>query len=122
MTGVMTLPVRVSRTGPAPAPEVAAAMRQIETEYREMPGLKLTLDQAKRLWSLDHATCTAALRALMTRGFLRRTSRATYVRADEPVEAISFSCHRCGSPVRATREARRFPRDSSPGHDRHGSA
>ena len=60
---------------------VAHAVRRMEAEYREMPGLKLTLAQAQRLWSLDSPTCDAAIRALIGRGFLRRTRQATYVRA-----------------------------------------
>ena len=38
-----------------------AAIRQlllrIEGEYREMPGLSLTVSQAERLWGLDSSTC-----------------------------------------------------------------
>jgi hypothetical protein len=34
---------------------------RIRAEYVEMPGLKLTTPQARRLWGLDGATCDAAL-------------------------------------------------------------
>jgi hypothetical protein len=43
---------------------------RIRGEYLEMPGLRLTRDQAQRLWAVDHATCAAALEMLVTLGFL----------------------------------------------------
>ncbi len=48
-------------------------------EFREMPGLQLTLAQACRLWNLDLATAAAALESLVNGGFLRR-SGASYLR------------------------------------------
>jgi hypothetical protein len=56
--------------------------RRIQAEYAEMPGLNLTLAQAQRLWASDRPTCTAALKALITRGVLRRTPQGRYVRCD----------------------------------------
>ncbi len=38
-------------------------LRRIRGEFREMPGLRLSLEQAMRLWSLDRATCVDVLRA-----------------------------------------------------------
>jgi hypothetical protein len=57
-------------------------IRRIRSEYLEMPGLKLTFAQARRLWSLDTPTCAAALHALTVGGFLRRTTRGAYVRRE----------------------------------------
>jgi hypothetical protein len=37
------------------------------------PGLKLTTDQAFRLWNLKEAQCINALEALIAEGFLMRT-------------------------------------------------
>jgi hypothetical protein len=54
----------------------------IRAEYLEIPGLRLTRDQARRLWSLDSTTCDALLQALIDVRFLRRTSAGSYVRAD----------------------------------------
>ena len=56
--------------------------RRIQAEYAEMPGLSVTLAQAQRLWATDRQTCTAAFKALMRRGELRRTARGRYVRCD----------------------------------------
>jgi hypothetical protein len=51
---------------------------RIAAEYREMPGMCLTLAQAARLWTVDHATCTAVLDALVAGGELRRGRDGRY--------------------------------------------
>jgi hypothetical protein len=56
-------------------------LRRVRAEYREMPGLRLTLRQAQRLWDLDSTTCERALRMLEGTRFLRRTSDQSYVLA-----------------------------------------
>ena len=56
-------------------------LRRVQSEYLEMPGLKLTEAQARRLWSLDRDTCRLVLATLVDRGFLRRSGHGTYVRA-----------------------------------------
>jgi hypothetical protein len=50
----------------------------IRAEYREMPGLAVTLAQAARLWNVDRRQCFDALEALTDEGLLRR-SRDMYV-------------------------------------------
>jgi hypothetical protein len=54
-------------------------VRRIRAEFLEMPGLRLTLRQAQRLWSLDAATCASLLEALVDSRFLRRTEGDVYV-------------------------------------------
>jgi hypothetical protein len=44
---------------------------RIHAEYQEMPGLKLTLAQASRLFNLEPARCAEALDALVNVGVLR---------------------------------------------------
>jgi len=51
----------------------------IRAEYQEMPGLSLTRRQMQRLWSLDSATCNAAIEALVSARVLKRTQRDSYV-------------------------------------------
>ena len=46
---------------------------RIRGEYQEMPGLRLTLPQACRLWQLDRVMCETILAALVAEGFLIRT-------------------------------------------------
>ena len=53
----------------------------IHAEYREMPCLCLTARQIQRLWSLDSATCRAAVDMLVTAQVLKRTARNAYVLA-----------------------------------------
>ena len=52
---------------------------RIEGEYREMPGLNLSVTQAERLWGLDRHTCASVLTTLMERRILKRTTRGTYL-------------------------------------------
>lgn len=47
---------------------------RILAEYREMPGLQLTLAQAARLWALDPGRCEEILRTLVDARRLRRTA------------------------------------------------
>lgn len=56
---------------------------RIKSEYREMPGLKLTEAQVRRLWHLDHDTARLVLRRLLEQQFLKRTSDGTFVRATD---------------------------------------
>lgn len=44
---------------------------RIHAEYEEMPGLKLTLAQASRLFHLEPSQCAKALNALVDGGLLR---------------------------------------------------
>jgi hypothetical protein len=53
---------------------------RIEGEYREMPGLTLTVSQAERLWGLDRRTCVCVLMTLIERRVLKRTTSGTYLR------------------------------------------
>jgi hypothetical protein len=54
-----------------------------------MPGLRLTVKQAQRLWGLDEDTCTQSLEVLAQTGFLVRTDRGTYSRLTEGTAALS---------------------------------
>jgi len=55
--------------------------RRVYGEYHEMPGHRLTLPQACRLWSTDHSTSAAVMDRLVEAGFLRRVG-PYYFRAD----------------------------------------
>jgi hypothetical protein len=55
---------------------------RVRAEYREMPGLCLSLAQAARLLGLDRPMCGEVFRALVHDGFLRETSRGHYVLAE----------------------------------------
>lgn len=62
------------------SPESALELR-IRGEFREMAGLRLKVEQAMRLWSIDHATCQQALDNLVREGFLQRDDTGRYARA-----------------------------------------
>ena len=54
---------------------------RVYAEYLEMPGLRLTLPQASRLWNTDVTVSQQVLELLVDRAFLQR-SGVHYVRAD----------------------------------------
>jgi hypothetical protein len=48
------------------------AIRRVQADYREMPGLSVTLQQGCRLWSLPPALCASILEQLIAQGTLKR--------------------------------------------------
>lgn len=79
------------------APDVL--LTRIRGEYLEMPGLRLTLAQACRLWHMDAATCSTALADLLAERFLHRTHDGAY---------IAFPATR-PTPAKATLASTRLP-------------
>jgi hypothetical protein len=57
-------------------------VRRIRGEFLEMPGLRLTPEQARRLWRLDETACEAVLGALVDARFLAKTRDGAFVRDD----------------------------------------
>jgi Fic family protein len=55
------------------------ALRQIRSDYLELPDLTLTPAQAARLWSLREETAASLLEELASRRFLTR-AKGSYVR------------------------------------------
>jgi len=55
-------------------------LQRIKREYEEQPGLRLTPQQAQRLWGLDGPTCGVVLSALVDAGVLQRTADGRVVR------------------------------------------
>jgi hypothetical protein len=60
---------------------ISDLIRRVQSEYSEMPGLCVTLPQAKRLLAIDETTCAAVFAVLVKKGTLRRTPQGRYVRA-----------------------------------------
>ena len=58
-------------------------LRRIRGEYFEMPGLRLTRQQAQRLWGLDDETSARVLRVLVDLKFLVLGADGTYARLTE---------------------------------------
>lgn len=64
-------------------------LRRVQGEFLEMPGLRLTQAQARRLWGLDASSCEALLAALVDANFLFRTRDGAFMRVEHaaPVKA-----------------------------------
>jgi len=60
-------------------------LRRVRSEFVEMPGLRLTEPQARRLWGLDQASCAMLLDRLVEVRFLKRTSDGAFLRSEHPV-------------------------------------
>ena len=55
-------------------------VRRIRGEFLEMPGLRLTAQQARRMWRLDETACDAVLGALVDARFLAKTRDCAFMR------------------------------------------
>jgi hypothetical protein len=55
-------------------------LRRVRAEYAEMPGLRLTAQQASRLLGLEPLSCQVILRWLVDDGYLRLW-KGRYVKA-----------------------------------------
>jgi hypothetical protein len=62
-----------------PPPESLVA--RVRGEYFEMPGLRVTLAQACRLWQVDMFTCEILLEYLVRAGVLCKTDSGFYIAA-----------------------------------------
>jgi len=45
-------------------------LNRVRGEFVEMPGLRLRVEQAQRLWNLDRTSCEALLQSLVEAKFL----------------------------------------------------
>lgn len=55
-------------------------VQRIKGEYEEMPGLRLTESQARRLWGMPPDVCTQVLAILVDEQFLQRTHDGAFMR------------------------------------------
>lgn len=78
---------------PDPARPIDDVLRRVQGEFLEMPGLRLTEPQARRLWGLDAASCAGLLDALVDAKFLFRTSDGAFMRVENaaPVKVFDRS-------------------------------
>lgn len=54
---------------------------RVQAEFLEMPGLRVTRAQARRLWALEADVCEAILAALVDARFLVESANASFMRA-----------------------------------------
>jgi hypothetical protein len=64
----------------APGGLGAALLARVRCEFLEMPGLRLTVAQAARLWDVDRHTACALLQALVDVRFLSQGRDGSYAR------------------------------------------
>lgn len=60
------------------APEIGRIVKLIHAEFREMPGMRLTEAQVRRLWNLTASECESALEHLVDDGHLVRDPTGRY--------------------------------------------
>lgn len=59
-----------------------ALLRRVRGEYREMPAMRLTIEQGMRLWDLDRQTCSELFAALVAARFLEVDCDGRYRKAN----------------------------------------
>ena len=67
------------------------AVELIQMEYAEMPELRLTFLQARRLWNFSEDLCERALTELLWSGFLGRTPDGSCVRRSASRSGVGTS-------------------------------
>lgn len=84
LPGVTMIEPSDRRSKDAPDTERATdeMLRRVRGEFIEMPGLRITEAQARRLWGLDAAACSALLHALVEARFLFRTPDGAFMRIE----------------------------------------
>jgi hypothetical protein len=66
----------------AVANDVDTGCEVAQSAFRELPTLRLTPAQARRLWSLDPATCQRVLQRLVACGYLTVADDGRYCRPE----------------------------------------
>jgi len=59
------------------------ALERLRSEFLEMPGLRLTAEQAHRFCGVEPAACASALKKLVQEKFLTAKPDGTYARASD---------------------------------------
>jgi hypothetical protein len=62
--------------------DLETLLGRVRAEFREMPGLRLTPAQARRLWGLEQEVCGAVIDTLVSTAFLRWTPAGAVTRAE----------------------------------------
>jgi hypothetical protein len=95
--------ISLGKQGPAgghmtrePIRSIDEVLRRVQGEFLEMPGLRLTEAQARRLWGLDVTSCHALLNALVDANFLFRTRDGAFMRVESgsPEKPVKGTAHK----------------------------
>ena len=60
--------------------DLSGVVQRVRAEFLEMPGLRLTPAQARRLWNLEGDLCREVIDALVAEAFLRWTTSGAVMR------------------------------------------
>ena len=74
MATISFAPAPPSRQLPAHATHGGSKIDVVRREFNEMPGMRLTRAQIRRLWNLSSPDCDEVVDALISDGFLVETS------------------------------------------------
>ena len=78
---------RSTPRGPSGEPSRTRLVNLITGTYREMPGLRLTLPQAARMFGLRNDTCRAVLDDLVRRGRLQHLTPGVFAAVESGIGA-----------------------------------
>lgn len=70
-------------------------LSRMSCEFAALPGLSLTMDQARRLWGLEPQSCQRLLSRLVKSGILSLTPDGTYRRASRMASPARPDARRC---------------------------
>jgi hypothetical protein len=62
--------------------EIHTLANRVRNEFLEMPGLRLTIRQAARLWGLEPTACEHVIEVLVRSEFLRRVPDGMITRVE----------------------------------------
>jgi hypothetical protein len=71
-------------------PNLNSLLHRARADFDEMPGLQLTMPQARRLWNIGADDCHSVVSTLVEAGFLRWTASRTVVRTGRPLVLASI--------------------------------
>ena len=60
--------------------DVNRVVERVRAEFEEMPGMTLTMQQASRLFGLEHEVCRTIVERLVTTAYLRWTHAGAVTR------------------------------------------
>ena len=78
----MTTLRNASGDSASPSTIDGAVVVRVRAEYREMPGLCLTLQQACRLWHINPTDCARILELLVAQHVLKRSATGVFIAED----------------------------------------
>jgi hypothetical protein len=73
--------IGAAEQGRSDTSQLESLVARVRGEYFEMPGLRLTLAQACRLWQVDASRCEMLLDRLVRAGFLCKTDKGLFIAA-----------------------------------------